>query len=146
MIARFSALAVLFATLLATTFAASAADDKKEGLQYAWKKGQAHAYRVTIEIDQGDYVDLLSGTPLFTVKDANMDGIQISLRGGLTERRQNKPGKRVIGPSSIRSPFSPFTGVGPGRGMDFTINRLGEVVSSKGSSQLPYLLGDLRCW
>src|SRR2546430_13412789 len=79
-IVRFSGVAALFAALLATRFAASAADDKKAGLQYSWKKGEVHAYRVTIEIDQGDYVDLLSGTPLFTVKDANTDGIQISLR------------------------------------------------------------------
>ncbi len=112
--------------------------------RYLWKEGQTHVYSVTVEVDQGDYLDILSGTPSFTVGKADQDGIQVTFRGALRERQQAKPGKRILfGPSRI-SPFSPFTGVGSTpRSTELKISSRGEILSVKGSSQLPYLLGNL---
>lgn len=125
--------------------ALTAADDPTPPLRYHWKAGQTYAYFVTVEVDQGDYLDILSGTPTYTVVKTDADGTKLTFHGTLKEKQQAKPGKRIIVRRGRGSPFSPFTGVGPGirGGSELTVNDRGEILSAQGSSQLPYLLGNL---
>lgn len=133
------------AALLSLFFTASAlpAADEAPQLRYGWKTGQTHVYNVTIEADYGDYFEILSGTPLYQVTAADQDSIKLTTRGGLAEKQQLKPEKKGILLRGPRTPFSPFTGVGSTRGMELVINDRGEMISAKGSTQLPFLLGDL---
>ena len=122
---------------------------KSPGLKYGWKKGQTLTFHVKIEVDQGDYTTILAGHPTYTVRKADEDGVEFGFSGLLSESRKAKPGKRIFfrGPGR-NSPFSPFTGVSPGSlgrrgGTVIKINSRGEIVSKTGSSQLPFLLGNL---
>src|SRR5262249_39636149 len=121
--------------------------DKTSALRYRWKAGQTYAYSVTVEIDQGEYLDVLSGTPTYTVVKADADGTKPSFRGTLAEKSEAKAGRRIPLRRTRMSPFSPFTGVSSGaaagRASELTINDRGEVTATQGSSQLPYLLGNL---
>lgn len=116
-------------------------------LRYGWKQGQTYMYNVSVEADRGDFVEVLSGNPGYTVTAASNDNIKFTFSGTLHESRKQKPGKNVIvvGPPRIRTPFSPLSGVGGAfsRGHEITINPRGEIVSMEGSSQLPFLLGNL---
>jgi hypothetical protein len=124
--------------------APAAEDGNVPRLRYAWKAGQTYAYAVTVEGDYGDYLDVLSGTPTYTVLKTGPDGTQLSFRGGLSEKQQAKPGKRILFGPGRMTPFSPFTGVGAGaRASELTANDRGEIISAQGTSQLPYLLGNL---
>src|SRR5690349_485304 len=136
------AASVALATVACALPTAAAAEPAPE-LRYRWKPGQTHVYDVSIEADYGDYLDILSGKVVYQVNSADPDGIKVTFRGGLAERQQLKPDKKGILLSRPRMPFSPFTGVGAARSTDMTINDRGEVVSMKGTSQLPYLLGNL---
>lgn len=59
--------------------------------------------------------------------------------------KSTKP-NTIVMPGPPRSPFSGFSGLsaGFGRGVSLTLNRRGEIVKAEGSSQLPYLLGNLH--
>jgi hypothetical protein len=97
---------------------------------------------VTIQSDRGDYLVNYSGTPSFTVNSADADGMKLTFVGSLSESKKAKLGKRLFFRPSF--PRSNLSGVGiGGRSQTISINRFGEVTSSKGSSQLPYLLGNL---
>jgi hypothetical protein len=116
-------------------------------LRYGWKAGQTLVYSVTIRADRGDYFDVLKGRPSFHVKSADGDGITASFIGTLSESCEVKQGKRIFfrGPRRF-SPFSPFTGVSGASirgGNEVSINLRGGIVTSRGSSQLPFLLGNL---
>ena len=129
--------------LLALWAAPAVAADPAPEMRYQWKAGQSYMYAVTIEADYGEYTEVLSGNPVCDVTAADQDGIKFTFRGGLTEKRQLKPDRKGILLAQPRSPFSPFTGVGAARPVEVAINRRGETISSKGSAQLPFLLGDL---
>jgi HEAT repeat protein len=121
----------------------AAADEAAPELRYRWKPGQTYVYSVSIEADYGDYLDVLSGNAVYQVNSADQDGARITFRGGLAEKQQLKPGQKGILLSRPRMPFSPFTGVGAAKATDMTVNDRGEIISIKGTSQLPYLLGNL---
>jgi hypothetical protein len=128
--------------------ALGAEESKAPGLRYGWKQGQTYMFRVHIEVDRGDYVEVLSGNPSYNVLSSDKDAIKFTFHGTLQESRQPKPGKNVVyvSPPRVRPPFSPFQGVGSGglaRTHEITINPFGEIVSMQGSSQLPFLLGNL---
>jgi hypothetical protein len=108
-------------------------------MRYGWKAGQTYMYNVRIEADRGDYLEVHSGNPSYTVTSADRDNIKITFGGMLGESTQQKPGKNVVivGPPRIRPPFGLR---GPHQ---ITINPRGEIVSIQGSSQLPFLLGNL---
>jgi HEAT repeat protein len=117
-------------------------------MRYGWKQGQTYMYNVQVEADRGDYLEVLSGNPNYNVTSADRDNIKFTFTGTLMESTKQKPGKNVIvvGPPRLRSPFSPLGGVGIGglgRPHEITINPRGEIVSMQGSSQLPFLLGNL---
>jgi hypothetical protein len=111
-------------------------------LKYGWKTGEKHYFKVTIQSDRGDYWVNHTGTPSFTVTSADADGMKLTFVGSVSESKKAKPGKRIFFRPSF--PRSGLSGVGiSSRGQTMSINRFGEVISSKGSSQLPYLLGNL---
>lgn len=124
-------------------------NESQSKLKYGWKQGQTLVFHVEIVVDQGDYSTILTGYPSFTVKKSDEDGVEVGFNGLLSESQKAKPGKRIFfRGSGRRSPFSPFTGVSPGslgRTGDtvIKINSRGEIVSKTGSSQLPFLLGNL---
>jgi hypothetical protein len=129
--------------LAPAVWATALADEQAPELRYRWKTGQAHVYQVNIEADYGDYTNTLSGNATYQVGAADQDGAKLTFRGGLTEKTQLKPGVKGILIPRPRFPGSAFTGVGAHRSIELTVNDRGEVVSTRGSSQLPYLLGNL---
>ena len=133
---------VIAFSLCALWAASAGAADPVPELRYQWKAGQSYMYAVTIEADYGDYMEVLTGNPVYDIKSADQDGITLTFRGGLTEKQVAKDNK-VLLLTRPRSPFSPFTGVGAPRQTEMAINLRGETITSKGSSQLPFLLGDL---
>ena len=135
--------------------AAAKRSKQRRPLRYGWKAGQTLAYSVTVEADCGEYVAVLKGTPTYTVQSADGDSIELLFRGTLNglnrQKKQNihRPGRFPFRPAFRpihHSPFSSATGVGPGgllRGTELTMNPRGQIVRMTGSSQLPYLLGNL---
>ncbi|MCH5378270.1 MAG: HEAT repeat domain-containing protein [Planctomycetes bacterium] len=119
----------------------SSADDKP--LEYGLDKGQRLAYSVHIELDRGDYIQVLTGTPQYTVSGVNQDGIELQFRGKLQQELKPKD----VGSIRVRTRmpslrWMPSTGLEDPEGT-FVITRHGRLVSSRGDSQLPGLLGNL---
>lgn len=144
---RFSLFAAVVVAIVFSQQPATAEDLKSPELKYLWKSGQYYTYSVVIEADQGDYWDVYSGYPTYTVLSVDDEGIKLSFRGTLKESRKAKPGRRVrIFGGRRRTPFSPIDGVGrrgKNRDTELTIDQHGNLVSIRGSSQLPFLLGNL---
>ena len=133
------------------------------GLRYGWKPGRQYLYRVKIEVDLGDEVLELSGNPQYSVRSADKDRAVLAFRGTLMEHTRSKGGGpvgiprgprgpgRMGGPPShgsarMHSHFSPMTGVGPfgmARETELTVDPLGVVARQEGTSQLPFLMGNL---
>ncbi|NLX54189.1 MAG: HEAT repeat domain-containing protein [Planctomycetaceae bacterium] len=113
-------------------------------------------------------MDELSGNPSYTVVSVESDRTDLSFRGGLHEVQKGKEGQSAVrrrpsgpmGPRGPRGPrgmmgprgprgmgpASPMTGVGPfspARPSGLTLDPLGNITREEGSSQLPYLLGNL---
>ncbi len=144
---RSSLIAAVVVAMISSQQPATAQDLKSPELKYGWKPGQYYTYSVVIEADQGDYWDVYSGYPTYTVLSVDDEGIKLSFRGTLKESRKAKPGRRVrIFGGRRRTPFSPIDGVGrrgKNRDTELTIDQHGNLVSIRGSSQLPFLLGNL---
>ena len=141
-----SALAVVVAFGVINGNSLAAQDATKRGsLTYGAKTDQILSYSVKIEADRGAYTDVLSGTPTYTVKESNQDGITLFFKGGVSQKIKAKPGTRLRRTGPRRGgPFSSPTSVGRSTSSTLTINSRGVIVSTKGSSsQLPYLLGNL---
>lgn len=120
-------------------------------LSYGFKAGQSLVYEVRIEADQGDVTELFVGHPQYKVKNATTDRIQLEFTGYLEPSIQAKEGS-APGPFSLRSPYassmlSNLTGLGHAstrlQTTEISINPKGRDISIRGSSQLPYLLGNL---
>ena len=107
-------------------------------------------------LDRSDATEFLKGVVTFTVKDASAETIRIGYYGGLTKTSKAKPGTSSGGPSRgpRRGPGGPPGRGGPSifsnpfAGLTQSSNELiatprGEVQSLTGTSQLPYLLGNL---
>ncbi len=110
-------------------------------LKYRFENGKQYGYRVKIEADYGDYFETYSGVAVLKTEQANVDGMKLALHGSLSSTTKAKSSRTILIPSFPRH-FSPFSGFG-GRGHRITINGQGEVVSSEGGMQLPFLLGNL---
>lgn len=134
---------IVLALLLVASTALHARAGEDNKLRYRWKTGDNPMYHVTVEADHGDYLDVMTGHPGFTVTGANADGITVTFRGALSRKQQLKPGVKGIIMPRPSSPFSPFTGIGTVRSITMTINDRGEVITTTGTTQLPYLLGQL---
>ena len=131
------------------------------GLRYGWKAGQNYAYSVKIEVDLGEKSLEFTGSPSYTVVSAEPDKTVLNFRGTLMEHERSKSGpmppmrgpgrmgpqRRGMGPVGPRMhAFSPMTGVGAmgmARTTELTVDSQGNVARQEGTSQLPFLLGNL---
>ncbi len=150
-------LALLLLTASAVASVAVAQPGSAVPLRYGCKQGQTFAYRVNIKADRDDHEDLFTGIISYDVKSASADQINVVYHGGLSRNKKNKPsanrnsGRPFGGPFgpgfNIPRPPSPFdrptmTGTTQTTN-DITLTTTGEVQSLEGTSQLPYLLGNL---
>jgi hypothetical protein len=125
-------------------------------LRYTSKPQQKFAYKVDISADRNDATEFLKGVVTFTIKDSSAETVRIAYYGGLTKTRKAKPGTssggpsrgprrgpggppRRGGPSIFSNPFAGLTQVGN----ELVATPRGEVQLLTGTSQLPYLLGNL---
>ncbi len=129
-----------------------------EAPRYQWKDGQEFVYQVEIVADLPAEVETMTGHAVYTVKSA-ADPLKISYRGGLGKVTKRKPGAgssrpSAFGPFGPRGfapppPFSPFARrSNPFQGLEQTTNEVsltarGVILALKGTSHLPYLLGNL---
>jgi hypothetical protein len=110
-------------------------------LVYRPTSGQVFGYEVTIEADRESYTHVLKGNVIYTVTAAEPKEIKLEYVGNVSPKNVAKPGSRSLRPS----PPSPFSSV---TAFTRTTNQIGispagEVLSVRGDSQLPYLLGNL---
>ncbi len=141
-------------SLVAVCFVATAA--QAEPLRYRWAADGQFVYDVEITADLPDAVETLTGKIVYQVKSTDSPS-KITYRGGLTKATKKKPNASSSGP---RGPFddvfgppagfgSPFDRpVNPFKGLEQTTNEVivsstGSILAMEGSSQLPYLLGNL---
>ncbi|GEM_PF-2280094 len=122
-------------------------------LRYQWKPEVTYQYKVHIEVDLGDEVFELSGTPQYKVISADPQKAVLAFQGGLMERTRVKESATRRGiplPSSFRRlgppvlPFSPMTGVGPFatiRPVHLTVDPRGNILKQEGTTRLPFLIG-----
>jgi hypothetical protein len=142
-------LGLLFASLL-TSFAWG------EPLRYRWASDSQLVYDVEITADTPDAIETLTGKIIYKVKSAE-EPFKVTYQGGLKKASQKKPGASSDQP---RGPFgnafgpppgfgNPFArNVNPFKGLEQTNNEIvvsskGNILAMEGSSQLPYLLGNL---
>ncbi|QDT27420.1 hypothetical protein Enr10x_27370 [Gimesia panareensis] len=119
-------------------------------LKYQWKQGQELAYRVEIEVDLEDFSESLIGIEQYRVTEATDDSLSIRCTGRLNSTRKMKHRNgRLVVPRMPRLPHnSPFAGLSGSMAGAFdshviVMNRFGEIETIKGSSLLPYLIGQL---
>ncbi|MBM84130.1 MAG: hypothetical protein CMJ78_26550 [Planctomycetaceae bacterium] len=148
---RLLSVGLLICTLLCT-------NAKSEPLRYSWKPETHAAYDVKIVADEPTTKTTLAGLIEYTI---GKDG-KIRYAGGLKKsvkkkanhpdnRRRRGPFGSPFGPGRIGPPRipSPFTRkINPFKGTEHTTNNLefdsrGHLLSIKGSSQLPYMIGHL---
>lgn len=122
-----------------------------EPLRYKLTKNQRFSYQVDVIADLPDKVETLSGIISFTATSTT-DPLGVAYRGGLKKSTKKKPGA-----SSGGGGFDPFGGLpvdpfarprNPFKGLETTTNKVsltsaGKILAIEGSSQLPYLLGNL---
>lgn len=146
---RFAVVSGVVLMLAALVPPANAAEG--EGLAWRLKPNQEFGYEITITADKGSAVDHLKGTAVYKVTSVKDNQITLRCVSGLRSQETAKqpaggggrPGRfrRPGGPPRMRGPFSAMTGLMT-QTNDLTINRTGEVQSLRGTSQLPYLLGN----
>ncbi len=139
--------------ILASAGLTASADDAPK-LRYEWKSGSVFAYDISITADRPDATDQLQGVVTYTVKNVADQQIDVTYTGNLGRKEtpkagQGGPGGRRIGPPGRSGgPRGPMFGSNTPTGLTLQTNEIrltktGELVSIKGTSQLPYLLGNL---
>lgn len=146
---------LLMLALTAISVADEAAIPK---LRYDVKQGSTFAYQVTITVDLPDSEDRMTGIVNYTVKSSGEEQIELVYTGNLqsTEKKKTTPatnGPRRGGPGGPGGPErfgprGPLFGSNPMTGLSHQTNEVrmaktGEFVTVKGTSHLPYLLGQL---
>ena len=123
-------------------------------LRYGGVVGQDFGYSIQITVDAPDRKLTYKGLARYKVKAVNGGNLDLYFEGGLNEstaykaqsgsRGPGRFGPRVIGPPPFRHPFGNQTLAGIGQSMNwFTLSPLGNVVTMKGNSQLPWALGNV---
>lgn len=121
---------------------------EKTNLKYAWEKGQHFAYRVNIKATLEDYTETLSGVEQYEVIKSDADSFSLRCAGSLNSNKKSKSKRLLIHPMRMHRHRSPFTGLTHTMLRSFephilSVNRFGEIDTVKGSSSLPYLIGNL---
>lgn len=123
--------------------------DAQEEISYRPKTGQVFGYEVTIEADRDSYTHVMKGNTIYTITAADAKEIKLECVGNVAPKETPKAGGRTTpqrgGPprrGGLPSPFSSVTA------FSRTTNQIGmgpngKVLSIRGDSQLPYLLGNL---
>jgi hypothetical protein len=154
-------LGVVFALFVATSGESiNAADEAAPKLRYDLKPNSVFAYEVKITADRPDLIDEFHGVVTYTVKNVDAQQIDVNFTGNLGRKQTQKatqtsaePGRggpRSRPGGSVRpgGPRGPLFGSGTMTGLthqsnDIRLTTTGDFVSLKGTSQLPYLLGNL---
>ena len=138
--------------------AVRAGDEPAPKLRYDWKAGAVYSYEVTITADRPDVEDKLSGVITFTAKSVGNEQLDVVYSGGLGRKETPKPGAQSSsGPGPRRPGGGPPRPTGGPRGFfgtttmtgltnqtnELKMSKTGDFLSLKGTSQLPYLLGNL---
>ncbi len=123
--------------------------------RYALRTGDVFAYEVTVSADRPDAQDQLSGVATYTVKAVTDQQVEVSFAGQLHRKETPKPSAKTGGPRpGFRGPGGPGGPRGPmfrneamtgllWQTNEIKLTKTGSVVSIKGTSYLPYLLGNL---
>jgi hypothetical protein len=122
-------------------------DARAQDLAYKFEQGQSLVYETRIEVDHGQYLEVFAGHPKFVVKSATEDQFTLEFVGGLEPSAQSKANPAA----PFRGLYRPMRGFGglassDAKPSEITLNARGRDYSAKGSSNLPYLLGDLSEW
>jgi SLA1 homology domain 1, SHD1 len=143
-------------------FACQACSAQEKSLEYCWSKDQKFAFEIEIEVDEGDQTSTYQGTTNYTVDSANAEQLALTYQGGLTALTKPKESARKLPSGVPRFGVPAFGPTGLPRGIPFpglaspfattgisqttnriTMSRLGKLLVLDGSSQLPFLLGNL---
>jgi hypothetical protein len=144
-----------FVIVCLVIIAASPAVTCAEPPRYRWQPNAQFVYQVRITADTPLETEIMSGHIVYDVVSAG-EPLRVKYKGGLTKTTKTKPGA-ATGPRGgplARDPFGPAGGnpfarrVNPFQGLEQTTNEIslkpsGEILAVTGSSQLPYLLGNL---
>ncbi|TVS07952.1 MAG: hypothetical protein EA424_29170 [Planctomycetaceae bacterium] len=129
----------------------AAAEPAETPLRYDWQVGQTFAYNARVVVELPDRIETYQGTVQYTVNSVERDHRRVTYQGGLANstrwKSEGRPSRsfppfRPPGPS--RGPFSrsDFRG-GEQTTNEITISSTGSIVSIKGDSHLPYLIGNV---
>lgn len=149
----------LSAVGIALTLFLSVGTEGRAELRYAPETKATHAYSVEIVAELPDATETMKGVIVYHVKESKGDQIKLDYRGGLSRSRKAKaaagarrPGPRGFGGGRrpgrpAPGPHNPFAAP-TFKGLTQSTNQLtlspeGDVLAIEGSSQLPYLLGNL---
>lgn len=129
-------------------------------LRYRGQPDQVFAYSVTITAEMPETIETLTGQISYRIKSPG-DPMQVTYSGGLVKSEKNKPNRQPQGGPPFGPPFGPRFGgppvpiggpfgrsANPFKGLENTTNEIGlsargQITTLQGSSQLPYLLGNL---
>lgn len=142
--------------LMLSMTAVSSADDAPK-LRYDVKPGAVFAYEVTINVDLPDSEDRMHGIINYTVKSSGDEQIEFVYTGNVQSSEKKKAAPATTGPRrgpggpggpERFGPRGPLFGSNPITGLSYQTNEVrmtkaGQFVAVKGTSHLPYLLGQL---
>ncbi len=115
-------------------------------LRYRFDPGARYAYRVSIEADLGEEIETHSGTPTFHVRNVGDRTADLLVTGGeLMSYQRPKPGRiPSFGiPRVPRFPRTSFPRGGFPMQHELRVDDRGRVISERGGTALPYVLGTL---
>tara|TARA_R110002095_G_scaffold105964_7_gene92833 strand:+ start:120480 stop:121982 length:1503 start_codon:yes stop_codon:yes gene_type:complete len=136
-------LALLMLTIPVSVFAA-----ERVQLKYGWEQGQQYAYQVKIDVTMENHSELLTGVTQYRVIKSDADSFAVRCTGKLNSVTKSKNHHLLMPPIRIHQHRSPFAGLthsmrGAFEPHILELNRYGEIDTVKGSSLLPYLIGQL---
>jgi len=130
--------------------ACSASSSLAQRMQYDVAKDQQASYEYDIQIDTSANTISYTGIVNYSVTFANEQLIRLKFQGGLREQTKPKPNRDTdFGivfprPPMLPSIFSRSNFAGKGNSKNtIGLTRLGQVLTLDGTSQLPFLLGNL---
>ncbi len=131
-------------------FACSTSYTWAQRLQYDLAKDQKASYEYDIQIDSSANIISYTGIVNYSVTLANDQLVRLTFQGGLREQTKPKPnrdadfGNMFPRPPMLPNIFSRSNFAGKSNSQNtIGLTRLGQVLTLDGTSQLPFLLGNL---